>query len=486
MAEVRHRILFPASEAYPLIKTGGLGDVAGSLPRALTGLKQQVRLLLPAYTDVLEKVDRLKTVSEFRVREHLVRILATTLPGTRVSTWLVDVPELFGRSGNPYLGPDGRPWPDNAWRYYIFAEATNRIAMNQAGLNWQPDVVHCHDWQTGLIPALLSRHDKRPATVFTIHNLAYQGLFPHSTFVDLGLPAAWWSHHCLEFHGQLSYIKGGLVFADRLTTVSPTYAREIQTPEFGYGLDGLLRHRSNVLSGILNGIDTREWNPGTDPFLVGNYNRRSLGKKAANKAALQQTMGLENKPDALLLGFVGRLVEQKGIDIIIEAVAAMMGLPLQLVILGSGEQRFEAALRDAAETWPGRIAVHIGYSEKLAHQIEAGADAFLMPSRFEPCGLNQMYSMRYGTLPIVRPVGGLADTVIDANPAGIESGEATGYVIPAHSAAALLQTLRRTLADYRQPARWRTLQRNGMSRDFSWQRSAGEYLRLYNEALVRT
>jgi len=301
--------------------------------------------------------------------------------------------------------------------------------------------------------------------------------------VDLGLPAEWWSHHCLEFHGQLSYIKGGLVFADRLTTVSPTYAREIQTPEFGDGLDGLLRHRKQALSGILNGIDTREWNPGTDPFLAANYNRRSLNKKTANKAALQQALGLEQNPNALLLGFVGRLVEQKGIDLIIEAIEGMMALSLQLVVLGSGERRFEAALQNAAETWPGRIAVHIGYSESLAHRIEAGADAFLMPSRFEPCGLNQMYSMRYGTPPIVRPVGGLADTVVDANQGNLETGEATGYVIPAHTAASLLQTLRRAVEDYRQPNLWRALQRNGMRRDFSWQRSAGEYLHLYRAAL---
>ncbi len=485
MSDTPLRILFAASEAHPLIKTGGLADVAGSLPRALTGLKQQVRLVLPAYGSLLARIDRPREVAAFTVGDHAVRLLATTLPGSRVTTWLVDCPELYDRPGNPYLGPDGQPWPDNALRFMRFAEAVVRIANDTAGLNWQPDLVHCHDWQTGMVPALLSRQPTRPATVFTIHNLAYQGLFPHETFRALGLPPEWWSHHALEFHGQLSFIKAGLVFADRLTTVSPTYAREIQTPAFGYGLDGLLRHRADALSGILNGIDTKEWNPGTDPRLVQTYNRRTLAKKAVNKTALQTQMDLPERDDVLLLGMVSRLVEQKGVDILLDALDALMTRPVQLVILGSGEARFEQALQAARLRHPERIAIRIGYDETLAHRIEAGADVFLMPSRFEPCGLNQMYSMRYGTPPLVRPVGGLADTVIDATAESLADGTATGFHCHGEHGSDLLATVERARELWRQPEHWRRLQEAGMRRDFSWRHSAGEYLTLYRQVAPR-
>ena len=476
------RILFAASEAFPLIKTGGLGDVSGSLPRALLGLKQDVRLILPAYTEVLDRAGRVKTLAEITLRHLTVRLLAGTLPGSRVPLYLVDCPELFKRPGNPYLAADGRPWPDNAWRYMIFAEAVVQLANDQLGLKWQPEVVHCNDWQTGLIPALLSRQTHRPATVFTIHNLAYQGLFPYQTFLDLGLPADLWHFDGLEYHDQLSFIKGGLIFADQINTVSPSYAREIQTPEFGYGLDGLLRHRAAALSGIINGIDTKEWNPGTDPFLAHTYNRRSLGHKLINKAALQDNLGLLPDADMLLIGFVGRLVEQKGVDIILAGLEKIFSLPVQLALLGSGETRFETALLDWAERLPDRIAIKIGYSESLAHQIEAGSDVFLMPSRFEPCGLNQMYSMRYGTLPIVRNVGGLADTVTDANTANLAANTATGFVFSGDQGTDLYQTLARACELYTNKLQWKTVQLTGMAKDFSWQNSAQEYVKLYNVA----
>ena len=452
------RILFASSEAFPLIKTGGLGDVSGSLPRALVGLKQDVRLILPAYADVLDRAGRLKTLTEFTLRHHSVRLLGGTLPGSRVPLYLVDCPELFNRPGNPYLAADGHPWPDNPWRFTIFAEAVAQLANDQVGLAWQPEVVHCNDWQTGLIPALLSRQPHRPATVFTIHNLAYQGLFSYQTFLDLGLPADLWHFNALEYHGHLSFIKGGLIFADRINTVSPSYAREIQTPEFGYGLDGLLRHRATALSGIINGIDTKEWNPGTDPFLAHTYNRRSLGHKAINKAALQENLGLQSHSDNLLMGFVGRLVEQKGVDIILAGLEKMLGLPVQLALLGSGESHFETALQAWAARQPERIAVKIGYSESLAHQIEAGSDVFLMPSRFEPCGLNQMYSMRYGTLPVVRSVGGLADTVTDANATNLAAKTATGFVFHGDQGTDLYQTLDRACQLFADITHWKTIQ----------------------------
>ena len=478
-----NRILFATSEAYPLIKTGGLGDVAGSLPRALLGLKQDVRLILPAYADLLARAGRLKSVAEFKVRHHTIGLLTGTLPGTRVPVLLVDCPELYDRPGNPYLGPDANPWPDNALRYTIFAEAVVQVANNQLGLGWQPDVVHCNDWQTGLIPALLSQQAQRPASVFTIHNLAYQGTFPYQTFQDLGLAHEFWHPDALEYHGQLSFIKGGLVFADRINTVSPSYAQEIQTHEFGYGLDGLLRHRGTALSGIINGIDLKEWNPGTDSFLAENYNRRNLANKAVNKSALQQNLGLDADADALLIGFVGRLVEQKGVDILLDGMKEILSLPVQLAMLGSGEAQFEAALLKVAEKHVGRVAVKIGYSEGLAHQIEAGADVFLMPSRFEPCGLNQMYSMRYGTPPVVRSVGGLADTVNDASDANMSAKTATGFVFSGDQGSDLYKALARASRLYQNKAKWKTLQLTGMSHDFSWQNSALEYLKLYNAAI---
>ncbi len=477
------RILFAASEAYPLIKTGGLGDVAGSLPRALLSLKQDVRLILPAYAEVVGRAGRLKTLAEFSLRHYSVRLLAGTLPGSRVPCYLVDCPELFNRPGNPYLADDGHPWPDNAWRYTVFAEAVVQVANDQLGLDWQPELVHCHDWQTGLIPALLSRQAHRPATVFTIHNLAYQGLFPYQIFLDLGLPADLWHFDGLEYHGELSFIKGGMYFADRINTVSPSYAKEIQTPAFGYGLDGLLRHRHAALSGIINGIDTKEWNPGTDPFLAHTYNRRSLQHKAINKAALQENLGLQPNADALLIGFVGRLVEQKGVDIILDGLEKIMTLPVQLALLGSGQAAFERALLNAAERYPDRLAIKIGYSESLAHQIEAGSDVFLMPSRFEPCGLNQMYSMRYGSLPVVRSVGGLADTVTDANANNLASKTATGFVFSGDQGTDLYQTLARAYELFQDKTQWKTVQLTGMGQDFSWQNSAQEYLRLYQSAV---
>ncbi len=475
------KILFVASEAHPLIKTGGLGDVCGSLPAALKALGADVRLLLPGYHDALKHAGPLKPVA--RIVPPLLAKPATllegTLPGTRVKTWLIDFPSAYDRPGNPYLNAHGQPWHDNAARFALLARAATAIARRAAGLAWRPDVVHCHDWQTGLVPALLAQEPKRPATVFTIHNLAYQGLFPRETLTALGLPGSFWSPERLEFYGRLSFIKGGLVYADRLTTVSPTYAREILTPEFGEGLDGLLRHRAHDLSGILNGIDDRAWNPARDTHLVAHYSARRFTAKQRNKAALQQQFSLPVSA-VPLIGMVGRLVQQKGVDLVIEALPQLMELPLQLALLGSGEAGYEDALRRAAKKYPEKLAVTIGYDEPLAHRVEAGSDMFLMPSRFEPCGLNQLYSLRYGAVPIVRPVGGLADTVVDAMPETLEAGNATGIVFDEATPAALLGALRRALALYADPRRWKRLALTGMRRDFSWRHSAGDYLELYD------
>ena len=476
------RILFVSSEAYPLIKTGGLGDVAGSLPHALLDLKLDVRLIMPAYATALGQLGETKILTQFSEGTDTVTLREGQLPDSPLKVWLVDAPGYFDRPGNPYLDSNGQPWVDNAERFALFCRIVTRLALNQGGLNWAPDIVHCNDWQTGLVPALLELSPQRPATVFTIHNLAYQGLFPAESVQKLGLPASWWSHHVLEFHGQLSFIKGGLVFADRINTVSPSYAREIQTAEFGNGLDGLLRHRSSVLSGILNGIDTDEWNPATDPLLEYHYDTHNLSGKFSNKQALQSALGLPQKPGAPLIGLVSRLVTQKGIDIILDAIPSLVKLPLQLVLLGSGDRALETRLTTLARQHPNKLAVSIGYDETLAHHIEAGADMYLMPSRFEPCGLNQMYSLRYGTVPIVRNVGGLADTVTDISAKTLAKGTANGFIVNTDDSLALLKTIKRALRRYRNKAQWQQLQTTGMQQDFSWRNSAREYLTLYRHA----
>ncbi len=477
------RILFASSEAYPLIKTGGLGDVAGSLPHALLDVQQNVRLIMPAYAVALGQLGKTKHVAQFSEGTHRVTLHEGRLPGSALTIWLVDAPGYFDRPGNPYLDSNGEPWADNAERFALFCRIVTRIALNQAGMDWRPDIVHCNDWQTGLVPALLSLSAQRPATVFTIHNLAYQGLFPADTLQKLGLPTSWWNHHALEFHHQLSFIKGGLVFADRINTVSASYAQEIQTPEFGNGLDGLLRHRSTVLNGILNGIDIQEWNPASDPLLEHYYDSTDLSGKQANKLALQTALGLPQNADTPLIGLISRLVTQKGIDIILEALPSLMKLPLQFVVLGSGNRSMEAALLTLAKQHPRKLAVTIGYNETLAHRIEAGADMYLMPSRFEPCGLNQLYSLHYGTVPIVRNVGGLADTVVDTNAKTLAKGTANGFVVDSDDSLVLVKAIKRALRRYRNKVQWLQLQTTGMQQDFSWEQSAKEYLRLYQLAV---
>ncbi len=475
------KILFASSEAHPLIKTGGLADVSGALPKALGELGQDVRLVLPAYPDLLARAGEVREIARVSVAASAepVQILQTTLPGTGLPVYLIAARHTFDRPGNPYVGPDGHDWPDNAQRFARFARAVVEIAMDRAGLGWRPDLVHCNDWQTGLVPALLGLEAARPATVFTVHNLAYQGLFDWATFQALELPYAWWSMHALEFHGQVAFIKGGLVYADRITTVSPTYAREIRTPEFGCGLDGLLNARAQALTGILNGADYTQWDPASDPLLRHHFSAARRQGKAANKAVLQEAFGLPRDAHLPLLAHVGRLVEQKGIDLLLDILPELMRRPLQLVLLGSGQKKLEDALRAAQAAYPHRLGLHIGYDEPLAHLIEAGADAFLMPSRFEPCGLNQIYSLRYGTLPIVRRTGGLADTVVDADADALALGTATGFVFDAATPAALLAAIDRALALFRRPSAWIGVMQTAMAQDYSWARSAQRYLDLY-------
>ncbi len=476
-----NKILFVTSEIHPLIKTGGLADVSASLPKAIKALRRDIRILLPAYRSVLASVGPTQEIAAFPCPPagEPVRLLETHLPGTSIRIWLVHSPAHFDRDGGPYLGPDGRDWLDNAERFTVFARAAEAVALDRAGLSWRPELVHCNDWQGGLAVALLTRHPARPATLFTIHNLAYQGLFPAATFHRLGLPPELWSMHGLEFYGQISFIKGGIAYADMISTVSPQYAQEICTPEFGCGLENLLQHRADRLVGILNGADYKEWNPAKDPLIPQRYNAFSLHKKPVNKTALQQHFGLAVDDTVPLVGMIGRLAEQKGFDLMLTALPQLLRQPVQLVVLGSGDRQLEERLRLAVAAHPGRVAAHFGYSEALAHQIEAGADIFLMPSRYEPCGLNQIYSLRYGTVPVVHRTGGLANTVVDATDETLRRGSATGFIFDEPTPAALLAALDRALACYRQPRVWKRLAYIGMQQEFGWRQSAHQYAELY-------
>lgn len=478
-----NKILYISSEAFPLVKTGGLADVAGSLPVAVKQHAQDIRLCLPAYPEVISKLKHYDVRAETRYYNQSVRILQSTLPGSDVTLWLVDCPSLFMRPGGPYSDAHGHEWHDNALRFAVLCRAAADIARDQLQLDWAADIVHCNDWQSGLVPAFLEQHTDRPASVFTIHNLAYQGLFDQQTFYDLNLPPELWHFNALEFYGQLSFIKGGLVFADKLTTVSPNYAREICLPEFGYGLDGLLRYREDDLLGILNGIDHQHWDPQTDHHLSHHYNSRSLDNKTLNKLALQKKLGLEENVEIPMLGMVSRLVEQKGLEIILQCLPLLQHKPLQLVILGTGELHYEIQLAEFAQQHPHKVSVTIGYNEALAHQIEAASDLYLMPSRFEPCGLNQLYSLRYGTLPIVNAVGGLADTVVHASEQNRKRKTANGFVLQNYSSAALLDTIDQACALFPQKKLWQQLQINGMKCDHSWDNRAQHYITLYDSLL---
>ncbi len=464
-------VLFATSEASPFIQTGGLAEVSGSLPKSLARLGCEVRLVLPAYAAVKALLPGLVPRRPLVVPGFAEACTVSSLPlEPGLELWLVDCPALFDRPGGPYADAAGIDWPDNAYRFAFFCHAVAALVADDP---WRPDVVHAHDWPSALLPALLTLQPQRPRTVFTIHNLAFRGLCDRASFGHLRLPPDWWHFERLEFHGDCALLKGGLVFADRLTTVSPTYAREILTPEHGHGLDGLLRSRAGDLSGILNGIDVEVWDPARDAHLAAPYDARTLDRRGLNKLALQQTFGLPARADVFLLGVVSRLTAQKGIDLILDALAAAPPAT-QCVILGSGDPAFEQAALALARTQPDRVACRIGYDTGLSHQVFAGVDAFLMPSRFEPCGLSQLYSQRYGAVPVVRRTGGLADSVRD-----LALTKPTGIVFDAPTAAAFSAALARAAAAFAERRTWRRLQRNGMATDFSWTHSAGEYLALY-------
>ena len=483
------KILFASSEVHPLIKTGGLADVSASLPIALQQHGQDVRIILPAYRQCIEALDKIETVATVKLDGfHLpIEILQATLPNSDVPIWLVHSPEHFDREGGPYGTPEAGDWEDNAARFTLFSRAIAAAAMDRMGLDWQPDILHCNDWQTGLAPALIGELPNRPATVFTIHNLAYQGLYSQDVFDALDLPKSLWQSHGIEFYDLMSFMKGGLIFSDHVTTVSPTYADEICTYEFGYGLEGLLTHRADQgqLTGILNGIDMDEWNPESDQHISKNYSIKTVRHKSVNKAALQQLFALPEKEDVLVMGLISRLVAQKGVDLTLDAVSKLLdaGENIQLICLGSGEAAYEQDLRVLRARHPDKVGVHIGYSEELSHQIEAGSDVFLMPSRFEPCGLNQLYSLRYGTLPVVRNTGGLADSVVDAAGTNLKDGFSTGFKFDGATAEELEETLQRAIGLFKHPRIWRKVMVTAMEQDYSWEKSSKAYQVLYDNLL---
>lgn len=469
------RVLAVASEAYPLVKTGGLADVVGALPAALATEGIAITTLLPGYPAVMQAVGDAPVVLTLSDRFGPARLRRAQVGA--LDLLALEAPHLFDRAGNPYAAPGGGDWPDNGERF-----AALGLAAAEAATALGVQAMHAHDWQAGLAGAYL-RHlaPRQVPTVFTIHNLAFQGQFPAALFPRLGLPGEAWSTEGVEYFGSLGFLKAGLWYADRITTVSPSYAAEIRTPAGGMGLDGLLRGRAAVVSGILNGLDDAAWDPATDPALAERFSLAAPGPRAANKPALQERFGLLPDPAAPLFAFVGRLAWQKGMDLILEALPALLEAGGQLAILGTGEPALEARCRAVAAAHPGRVGAAIGFDEALARLCYGGADAVLVPSRFEPCGLAQLCALRYGAPPIVARTGGLADTVIDANEAALAAGCATGLQFPPGDAAALAGALRHAAALIADAAAWSRIRANAMRCDVSWRRSAARYAALFRE-----
>jgi len=459
------------------VKTGGLGDVSAALPAALHALGIDVRVLLPGYTAVKDADPKARELASFKVLGHKVRLLDSRLP-SGVPLIIVDAPELYERVGGPYQQDNGDDWEDNAIRFGVLSLTAAILGTEVSPLlEWRPDVVHCNDWPTGLAPLFLKFATGTPAaSLVTVHNLAFQGVFPYSETEALAIPEEALGMEGAEFYGKVSFLKAGLVYGSAINTVSPTYAREIQTPEHGFGMDGVLRSRAQHLHGILNGIDMALWNPETDPWIASRYGASSLDRKIENKRALKARLGLEGPDHVPLAAIVSRLTGQKGIDVIADAMAQLAGTPIQVGIVGSGEHALVERIHAAQERFPQHLRTFIGFDEGLAHLVEAGADMFLMPSRFEPCGMNQMYSQRYGTPPIAHATGGLLDTVVDD---GRDPSGDTGFLMREVSVEALVQGVRGAVAAHRSPARWARLQKNGMARDFGWEKAAREYAAIY-------
>lgn len=481
------KVLLVSSEVAPFAKTGGLADVANALPAALSRLGVDVRIAMPGYNSnkyTRPPAEALPYVNvQLGTTSHVASVSVSSLPTADVPVYFINSGEMYNRAG---LYHDGETdFPDNAERFAFFCKSAIWAIK---GLGWIPDVIHCNDWQTGLLPLMLRTDSAMAAdpdlqnirTMFTVHNMAYQGIFPPETAINLGLGNEMYYSSGIEFYGQLNLMKTGLVYADLLTTVSPTYAREIQTPEFGCALDGVLRQRAANMHGILNGIDYDEWNPAADPLLPAHYTADDLTGKAACKFSLQKELGLTESSDTPLLVLISRLDPQKGFDILLPIIDELMALDVQLAILGTGLPAYHSALATIANRYHNRMSVRLKFDNGLAHRMEAGGDIFLMPSRYEPCGLNQMYSMHYGTVPVVHRTGGLADSVTQFSE---ESPQGTGFLFDDYTSEALLRTIRQALQVYPHTETWNRLRRNGMETDFSWGASARKYQALYSSVL---
>ncbi len=476
------RVLHVCSEIYPLLKTGGLADVAGALPLAQMRGGVDARVLVPGFPALRAGVLNQELVAEI---DDGIRLYLGTLPGSELPVYVIDAPHWYDRPGNPYADASNDAYPDNDRRFALLGWMAAQLAQ---GLDpaWRPQVVHAHDWHAGLAPAYVKAAEQASGqriagTVQTVHNLAYQGNFAAHVFGAMHLPNHFYTADGLEFYGMVSFLKAGLFYADKITTVSPTYAREIQGSEQGCGFDGLLRQRAGDLSGILNGVDDSVWNPATDAFIPKHYAPGAMAGKRAGKTALQQEAGLAVQDTAPLFCIVSRLTEQKGLHLVLDALPGIVARGGQLMVLGAGDTAFEAQLQAAAAAQPASVAVHLGYDEQLAHRLIAASDVIMVPSRFEPCGLTQLYGLKYGTLPLVRRVGGLADTVIDATLENLDDGCATGFVFDSFDTAGIDAAVRRAFALYKRRSEWEDVQSHAMQQQFGWDAAAEQYLALYRQ-----
>lgn len=479
------RVLFTTSEAYPLIKTGGLADVSGALPAALKKLDVDIKILIPGYPSVLKKVDQQLSLGIIQVFANVYcELIVGFMPYTEVEVIIIKNDVLYDREGSPYVTALGEDWPDNPLRFGVLSKVASLLCEANSPLNWVPDLVQCNDWQTGLTPYYLHlANNSQVKTVFGIHNLAFQGNCHPDWAYELELNTADYQLDGYEYYGHLSFLKAGVFYADQISTVSPNYAQEIQSPMFGFGMDGLLKTRSADITGIINGIDLDEWNPDNDPYLSTSYNVKDLSGKAVLKAELQQKLGLTVDASIPMLGVVSRLTYQKGLDLLIAAMPEVIALGCQVAVLGSGDKGFEDAFSAYALAHPNQVSVSIGYIEPLSHLIMAGVDIFIMPSRFEPCGLNQLYGLRYGTPPIVSNTGGLADSICNTTTTTLANHAATGFVIDSVTKLSLLGSIQQALSLWQDKKTWQALQKNGMNQEVGWENSANAYLALYEKTL---
>ncbi|KGD72368.1 glycogen synthase [Tatumella morbirosei] len=472
------RILHVCSELFPLLKTGGLADVAGALPAAQIAGGDDVRVLIPGFPDIKKGLGETHRVTGIDTFAGYVELRYGTFQG--VGIYIIDAPGLYDRPGSPYHDQSLNAYGDNHLRFGVLGWVACELAGG-ADYLWRPEVVHSHDWHAGLASAYIAARGYPVKTVFTVHNLAYQGLFYAHHLHQLWLPDDFFRMHGLEFYGQISFLKAGLFYSDHITTVSPTYAREITRPEFGYGMESLLSERQfqGRLTGILNGVDEDIWDPDNDPLLTARYNAEHLQSKAQNKTSLQRTMGLDTDSSRLLFAVVSRLTSQKGLDLVLEGLPELLSQGGQLVLLGAGDVPLQQAFLAAAAEHPGQVGVQLGYHEAFSHRIMAGADVIMVPSRFEPCGLTQLYGLKYGTLPLVRRTGGLADTVVDCAIENLADNTASGFVFEESNGKAISNAIRRAFVLWNRPRHWRNVQRHAMRQDFSWSVAARVYQQLY-------